>query len=180
MEQLARLHGRERCSFLWVVQVEGYKFQGITVGSPEIISSHHMENILKKGHSNIIHNSIPFKPLRHPLCLLTSNPSSPNIKLFFPLPKDFLLLMVFMIIPFPSSPTTFLPIFIPIIIPFPRKMKLRKLFKNFSLQALSILVLAPILLLWSWYLIKKALGACVLNSLPQQTHHQRQISHSYH
>jgi hypothetical protein len=28
-----------------------YNFQGITKGSPEIISSHHMENLLKKGHS---------------------------------------------------------------------------------------------------------------------------------
>jgi hypothetical protein len=37
-------------------QQEGqqYKFQGITIGSPEIISSHHMENLLKKGHSHII------------------------------------------------------------------------------------------------------------------------------
>jgi hypothetical protein len=26
-----------------------YKFQGITIGSPEIISSHRMEKILKKG-----------------------------------------------------------------------------------------------------------------------------------
>jgi hypothetical protein len=31
-----------------------YKFQGITVGSPEIISSHRMENILKKGHYGVI------------------------------------------------------------------------------------------------------------------------------
>jgi hypothetical protein len=31
-----------------------YKFQGITVSSPEIISSHHMENILKKSHSFVI------------------------------------------------------------------------------------------------------------------------------
>jgi hypothetical protein len=31
-----------------------YKFQGITIGSPEIINFHHMENILKKGHSYII------------------------------------------------------------------------------------------------------------------------------
>jgi hypothetical protein len=31
-----------------------YKFQGITVGSPEIISSHRMEKLLKKGHSSII------------------------------------------------------------------------------------------------------------------------------
>jgi hypothetical protein len=37
-------------------QQEGqkYRFQGLTVGSPEIISSHRMENLLKKGHSGII------------------------------------------------------------------------------------------------------------------------------
>jgi hypothetical protein len=83
-------------------QQEGqqYKFQGITTGSPEIISSHRMENLLKKGHSGLFPNSIPFKQLRHPLCILTSNLSSPNTKLFFPLPMDFPLPMVFMIIPF--------------------------------------------------------------------------------
>jgi hypothetical protein len=31
-----------------------YKFQGITTGSPEIISSHCMEKLLKKGHSGVI------------------------------------------------------------------------------------------------------------------------------
>ena len=31
-----------------------YKFQGIIVGSPEIISSDRMENLLKKGHSGVI------------------------------------------------------------------------------------------------------------------------------
>jgi hypothetical protein len=31
-----------------------YKFQGITIGSPEIISSHRMEKLLKKGHSSVI------------------------------------------------------------------------------------------------------------------------------
>jgi hypothetical protein len=31
-----------------------YKFQVITVGSPKIISSHHMEKMLKKGHSSVI------------------------------------------------------------------------------------------------------------------------------
>jgi hypothetical protein len=31
-----------------------YKLQGITVSSPEIISSHCMEKLLKKGHSDII------------------------------------------------------------------------------------------------------------------------------
>ena len=31
-----------------------YKFQGIIIGSLEIINSHRMEKILKKGHSDII------------------------------------------------------------------------------------------------------------------------------
>jgi hypothetical protein len=31
-----------------------YKFQGITANSPKIISSHRMENLLKKGHSGVI------------------------------------------------------------------------------------------------------------------------------
>jgi hypothetical protein len=31
-----------------------YKFQGITTSSPEIISSHCMEKLLKKGHSSVI------------------------------------------------------------------------------------------------------------------------------
>jgi hypothetical protein len=94
-------------------QQEGqqYKFQGITTGSPEIISSHRMENILKKCHSTLFPNSILFKQLRHPRCILTSNVSSPNTKLFFPLPRDFLLPVVFMIIPFLSSQEVFLPMF---------------------------------------------------------------------
>jgi hypothetical protein len=31
-----------------------YKFQGIIVGSPEVISSHRMEKLLKKCHSGVI------------------------------------------------------------------------------------------------------------------------------
>jgi hypothetical protein len=31
-----------------------YKFQSITAGSPEVISFHRMEKLLKKNHSNII------------------------------------------------------------------------------------------------------------------------------
>jgi hypothetical protein len=31
-----------------------YKFQGITVGSPEVISSHRMEKLLKKCHYGLI------------------------------------------------------------------------------------------------------------------------------
>jgi hypothetical protein len=35
-------------------EVHQYKFQGIIVGSPAVISSHRMEKLLKKGHSGVI------------------------------------------------------------------------------------------------------------------------------
>ena len=109
---------------------------------------------------------MPYKQLTHPLCNRTSNPSSLNIKWFFPLHRDSLLLMVFMIIPFPLSKETFLPISIPIVTPFPKKIKLRKWFKNYSTYVLSALVQAPTLLPWSWSLRNKVLGACVLTFVP--------------
>jgi hypothetical protein len=108
-----------------------YKFQGIIVGSTEIISSHYMEKMLKKVIGVLLPNSMPYKQLRHPLCYKTSNPSSLNLKFFFPLARDSLLPVVFIIIPFPLSQEAFLPISIPIVNPFPQKMKLRKWFKNY-------------------------------------------------
>jgi hypothetical protein len=80
-----------------------YKFQGITVGSLEVISSHRMEKLIKKGHSGVIPNSMPYKPQRPHQCPKTSKPSFLNIKQYFPLPKDSLLPVVSMIIPFPLS-----------------------------------------------------------------------------
>jgi hypothetical protein len=77
-----------------------YKFQGISTSSPEIISSHQMENILKKGHSGIISQLKQFKPLRYHMCILTSNLSSLNTKINFSLPMAFPLPAVFMIILF--------------------------------------------------------------------------------
>jgi len=126
-----------------------YKFQGITASSPDIISYHRMEKMLKECHSGIFPNSMPYKQLIHPLCRMTSNPSSLNIKCFFPPPGDSLLSMVFMIIQFPLSQESFLPISIPIVTLFPKKMKLRKWFNNCLTQVLSSLVRTPTLLLWS-------------------------------
>jgi hypothetical protein len=80
-----------------------YKFQGIIVGSPEIINSHRKENLLKKGHSDIISQLHSIHTTKTPSMHLdpSSKPSSPNTKLVFPLPRAFPLPMVFMIIPFP-------------------------------------------------------------------------------
>jgi hypothetical protein len=56
-------------------QQEGqqYKFQGITLGSPKIISSHHMENLLKKGHSRII-------PQLHSIHVVETPSVHPNLQ----------------------------------------------------------------------------------------------------
>jgi hypothetical protein len=43
-----------------------YKLQGITTGSPEIISSHRMEKILKKGHLGIISQLNSIKAIETP------------------------------------------------------------------------------------------------------------------
>jgi hypothetical protein len=77
-----------------------YKFQGITTDSPEIINSHRMEKLLKKVILVLFPNSILFKPLKHPLCILTSNLYSPDTKLFLTPPMDFPLPVASMIIPF--------------------------------------------------------------------------------
>jgi hypothetical protein len=74
----------------------------------------------------------------------------------------------------------FLPMFSLIIITFPRRMKLRKLFKNSSKKVLFVLVPTPILLYGHGTQERRYLAPCVRLSLPQQTHHQRQISHSCH
>jgi hypothetical protein len=127
-----------------------YKFQGITVGSPEIISSHCMEKLLKKGHSGVITQLHAIQATKTPLVPKTSKPSFLNINWFFSLPRASLLPMMFMIIPFPLYQEAFLPISVHIVTPFPKKMKLRKWSRNSLMHALSALVRAPIHLLWSW------------------------------
>jgi hypothetical protein len=78
-----------------------YNIQFIIVSSPEIISSHRMENMLKRVILALFPNSMPYRKPRHPLCHKTSNPSSLNIKWYCPLPRDSCLPIVFMIIQFP-------------------------------------------------------------------------------
>ena len=130
-------------------QQEGqqYKFQGITAGSPEVISSHRMENLLKKSHYGVIAQLHAIQATETPRCRKTSKPSFLNIKWYFPLPKDSLLHVVFMIIPFPLYLKSFLPISIHIATPFHKKMKLRKWSRNSFMQVLSALVRALTLLL---------------------------------
>jgi hypothetical protein len=140
-----------------------YKFQGIIVGSPEVISSHHMETLLKKGHSGVIAQLhaiqvIETPPVLQDLQALLSKHQMIFFVLkeslshgvhdhFIPLVKESLLLVVFMIIPFPLYPKAFLPTSICIATPFHKKMKLRKCSRNSLMKALSALVRALTLLL---------------------------------
>jgi hypothetical protein len=44
-----------------------YKFQGIIIGSPKVISSHRMEKMLKKGHSSVISQLHAIQATKTPL-----------------------------------------------------------------------------------------------------------------
>ena len=127
-----------------------YKFQGITAGSPKIISSHRMEKMLKKGHSCVITQLHSIQATETPLVPQDLQAILSKHQLVFPLPKDSLLPMVFMIIPFPLYLKYFLPIYVCTVTHFPQKMKLRKWSRNFLMHALSALVRSPTHLLWSW------------------------------
>jgi hypothetical protein len=70
---------------------------------------------------------MPYKKHRHPQCHKTSNPSFLNIKWSFPPPRESILPMVFMIIPFPLSQEAFLLISIHIVTPFPKKNEIEKM-----------------------------------------------------
>jgi hypothetical protein len=128
-----------------------YKFQGITVGSPKVISSHRMEKLLKKGHSGVIAQLHAIQAQRPHQCPKTSKPSFLNIKRYFRLPKDSLLPAVSMIIPFPLSQAAFTPIYVHIATPLHKKMKLKKWSRSSLLPASSVLVRALNPLRSSWY-----------------------------
>jgi hypothetical protein len=65
-----------------------YRFQGLTSGSLDIISSHRMENILKKGHSGIISQLHSIQEVETP----SMHPDLQSIiskhQFFFPLLRD--------------------------------------------------------------------------------------------
>jgi hypothetical protein len=130
-------------------EIQQYKFQGITTGSPKIISSHCMEKILKKGHSDIISKVHSIQATETPSVQPDLQSILSKHQVVFSTPQGLPPSHGVHDHSIPSSLTSFLLMFTPIIIPFPRKMKLRKLFKNCSMSVLYVLVLAPILLLWS-------------------------------
>jgi hypothetical protein len=65
-----------------------YKFQQITTGSPEIISSHHMEKILKKGHLGIIAQLHSIHVIETPSMHLDLQYILPHHQVVFTTPKE--------------------------------------------------------------------------------------------
>jgi hypothetical protein len=103
-----------------------YKFQGITASSPEIISSHHMENLLKKGHSGVIAQLHAIQATETPLVLQDLQAILSKHQLVFSTPQGL-----------PPSRGVH-DHSIRIVTHFPKKMKLRKWSRNSLMQELLI------------------------------------------
>jgi hypothetical protein len=101
-------------------QQEGqeYKFQGIIVGSPEIINSHHMEKLLKKGHSVIITQLQSIHVVETPYMHPNLQSIISRHQVVFTTPKEIALSCGVHDYSIP-------------LIPLPRRMKLRKIFMNY-------------------------------------------------
>jgi hypothetical protein len=128
-----------------------YKFQGITISSPDIISSHCKEKLLKKGHSSIISQLHSIQATKTPSMSHDLQSILSKHKVDFSTPKglhpsrgvhDNSIPLVLGSLP---------PNICPYRHPFSQKMKLIKWFKNCTMHVLSVLVQDPTLLLYSWY-----------------------------
>jgi hypothetical protein len=91
-----------------------------------------MENLLKKGHSELFPNSIPFKQLRHPYVHPDLQSILSQHQLFLPLPMDLPPSRGVHDHSIPLVPGNLPPNVRPYRHPFSQRMKLRKLFKNCS------------------------------------------------
>jgi hypothetical protein len=127
-----------------------YKFQGITTGSPEIISSHRMEKLLKKGHSGVIAQLHAIQAIETPFIPEDLQAIVSKHQLVFSTPQG---LPPSHVVHDHSTPLilgSLPPNIYPYRHPFSQKMKLRKWSRNSSMTVLSALVRAPIDLLWPW------------------------------
>jgi hypothetical protein len=135
-----------------------YKFQGITIGSLEIISSRRMEKLLKKGQSSIIAQLHAIQATETPFVSQDLQSILSKHEMVFSTPQG--------LPPSCGVHDHFIPLALgslppnicPYRHPFSQKMKLKKLFKNYSMQVLSALLRAPTLLLWSWSLKRRFLA----------------------
>jgi hypothetical protein len=145
-------------------QQEGqqHQFQGITARSPEIISSHRMENILIKGHSIIISQlhviHMVETPSVHPdlQYILSQNKvlfQNPQGLPYFHGVHDHSIPLILRSIP---------PIFHPYHHTFAQKNEIENIVQELIEFGLIHPVPIPILLQQSWYSIKKVLGTCAM------------------
>ena len=126
-----------------------YKFQDITTDSPEIISSHRMENLLKKGHSGVIAQLHAIQEIETPSVLQDLQSILSKHQLVFSTPQGLPPSRGVHDHSIPLAPVSLPPNIRPYRHPFSQKMKLIKWSRNSLKKALSTLVRAPTLLLWS-------------------------------
>jgi hypothetical protein len=117
-----------------------HKFQGITAGSPEIISSHRMEKFLKKGHSGVIAQlhaiqATEIPPVPQDLQALLS-----KHQIVFSTPQGLPLSRSVHDHSIPLVPGSLPPTYVHIATPLPKRMKLKKWSRNSLLSESSILV----------------------------------------
>ena len=124
-----------------------YKFQGITVGSLEVISPHRMEKILKKGHSGVITQihaiqATKTPPVPHDLQALVS-----KLQMVFSTPQGLPPSHGVHDHSIPLVPEILPPNICPYHHPFSQKNEIEKMVQE--LLNASI-ILPPTLLMWSW------------------------------
>jgi hypothetical protein len=117
-----------------------YKFQGITAGSPEIISSHRMEKLLKKGHSGVIAQLHAIQATETPPVPQDLQALLSKHETIFSTPQGLPPSRGVHDHSIPIFPGSLPPIYVHIATPLYKKMKLKKWSRNSLLPESSILV----------------------------------------
>jgi hypothetical protein len=117
-----------------------YKFQGITFGSSEVISSHRMEKMLKKGHSGVISQLHAIQATETPLVPHDLQALLSKHQMVFSTPQGLPPSHGVHDHSIPLVPRSLPPDTVHITTPSHKKMKLRKWSRNSLMQALSALV----------------------------------------
>jgi hypothetical protein len=117
-----------------------YKFQGITVGSPEVISSHRMEKMLKNGHSGVIAQLHAIQARETPPVPQDLQPILYKHQMVFSTPQGLPPSRGVHDHSIPLVPGSLPPNISPYRHPFDKKMKLKKWSRNSLFPFSSILV----------------------------------------
>jgi hypothetical protein len=125
-----------------------------------------MEKLLKKGYSSIIFQLHSIQAVETPFVHSNLQYIISKHQAIFSTLQELLPSCGVHDHSIPIVPGTLPPDVLPYHHPFSQKNEIEKIIQEFLYEVLSILVPTPILLLWSWYSINKALNACVHTFMP--------------